>query len=171
MKLRSISTPILVVLFLSADIVAGCKEKANDPPVAKGNDKNFTFKKEGEVIFSKADSTQVKKIDVEIAETDAEKQQGLMNRPWMEETQGMIFLFDKNEPQAFWMRNTIIPLDIIYVNSSWHIVSIAENAQPFSEKSIPSKGNAQYVVEVVAGFCEKYGIVAGDMISFSRQAM
>lgn len=168
MKLSSlisirILTAVIVVFFM-----AGCKEKDPDKPIGKGSDTNFTFKKEGEVIFNKADSSVIKKIDVEVAENDAERQQGLMNRPWMEETQGMIFIFDENKPLSFWMRNTIIPLDIMFVDADFKIVSIAENTQPFSDKGIPSKGNAKYVVEVVAGFSEKYNVHPGDFINFHR---
>lgn len=78
-------------------------------------------------------------IEVEVAENDAERQQGLMNRPWMEETQGMIFIFDENKPLSFWMRNTIIPLDIMFVDADFRIVNIAENTQPFSEKEFHQK--------------------------------
>lgn len=167
MKFYYLQRYALSFLFFSLLFMAGCKEKKSTPPHTN-NDSTFTFKKEGEVTFSKADASVVKRIDIEVAETDAERQQGLMNRPWMEETQGMIFIFDRNEPQSFWMRNTIIPLDLIFVDENFEIVHIAENAQPFSEKSIPSRGNAKYVVETVAGFCEKFGITPGDKITFSR---
>lgn len=164
LPLRIFSALFFLLLFFSA-----CKEKKSTPPKTT-SDSTFTFKKEGEVTFFKTDSAVVKRIDIEIAETDAERQQGLMNRPWMEETQGMIFIFDRNEPQSFWMRNTIIPLDLIFINENFVIGHIAENAQPFSEKGIPSRGNAKYVVETVAGFCEKYGIAPGDFITFKRSA-
>ncbi|HET8963429.1 MAG TPA: DUF192 domain-containing protein [Chitinophagales bacterium] len=164
--------PLISIPILSAVIIvffmAGCKEKDPDKHNGIRSDTNFTFKKEGEVIFNKADSAVIKKIDVEIAENEAERQQGLMNRPWMEETQGMIFIFEDNKPLSFWMRNTIIPLDIMFVDADFRIVNIAENTQPFSEKGIPSKGNAKYVVEVVAGFSEKYNVQAGDFINFRR---
>ena len=108
----------------------------------------------------------LKQIDIEVADDDAERAQGLMNRPWMEETQGMLFIMENEERQSFWMRNTIIPLDIIYVSADKRIVSIAKDTQPFSEKSIPSAGPAKYVVEVIAGFSDKYGLKAGDRIEF-----
>ena len=168
MKIYKVKTVFCCALSVIMLTSAGCKKKEDKQPVVHGKDSNFTFTKEGEVVFSKADSSVVKMIDVEIAETDAERQQGLMNRAWMEETQGMIFIFDRSQPQSFWMRNTIIPLDIIFVGEDFRIVSIAENTQPFSEKGIPSKGSAKYVVEVVAGFCEKYTIQSGDLIQFRR---
>jgi len=166
MKLSLTSAYLVAIVMV---LMTACKEKNPDKPAVNGgNDSGFTFKKEGELIFNKADSAVIKQIDIEIAETEAERQQGLMNRPWMEETQGMLFIFDENKPLSFWMRNTIIPLDIMFVNADLKIVSIAENTQPYSEKNIPSKGNAQYVVEVVAGFSKKYDVKAGDFIVFSR---
>ena len=86
----------------------------------------------------------------------------------MNNSQAMLFIFDVEEPQAFWMKNTIIPLDIIYVNSNKEIVSIAANTEPYSEKSLPSGRPAIYVVEVNGGFCDQYGIAAGSKISFTR---
>jgi len=86
----------------------------------------------------------------------------------MSNDQGMLFIFEVEEPQGFWMKNTIIPLDIIYVNAKKEIVSIAEDTQPFSEQSLPSKGPAIYVVEVNGGFCAQYGITAGYKIDFTR---
>ncbi|MBC8173594.1 MAG: DUF192 domain-containing protein [Chitinophagales bacterium] len=123
--------------------------------------------KEGELTFFKADGSPVKKIEIEIADTEAERQAGLMNVPWMEETQGMLFIFPVEERQAFWMKNTIIPLDIIYVNANMEIVSVAKNAQPFSERSLPSGRPAKYVIEVIAGFTDKFGLTNGDKCEWS----
>lgn len=126
------------------------------------------FAKEGELLFLKPDGSVIVKVNIEIADNDAERQMGLMNRSFMNNSQAMLFIFDKEEPQAFWMKNTIIPLDILYVNSNKEIVSIAANTEPFSEKSLPSAGPAIYVVEVNAGFCDQYGISAGYKISYTR---
>lgn len=128
----------------------------NQPPV---------FVKEGEVRFWRGQN-EIVKIDVEIAATESERAQGLMYRPSMPDSVGMLFIFEWSAPQAFWMKNTIISLDIIYVDENKKIVSISKNAVPYSEESLPSAGNAQYVVEVVAGFTDKHGIMAGDRITF-----
>lgn len=156
--------PVFISVFL---LISSCVKKEEHSGGKKpGPDPNFQFKKEGSLTFYKADGQLVKQIDIEVAATEAEKAQGLMNRSWMEETQGMIFLFDKEQRQSFWMRNTIIPLDIMFVAADNRIVNIAKNTQPFSDKPIPSTGPAQYVVEVVAGFSDKYGLASGDSISF-----
>ncbi len=125
------------------------------------------FVKEGELVFfNKEGSKKIKKIDIEIADNEQEKMQGLMYRKYMPDTCGMLFIFDKEEPQSFWMKNTIIPLDIIFVDKNGKIVSIQKNTTPYSEKSIPSYKPAMFVVEVNAGFCDRYDIKQGDYISF-----
>lgn len=121
--------------------------------------------KEGEVVFLRGNQ-RLRKIDVEIAENDTERAKGLMFRPYLSDSVGMLFVFDQAEPQSFWMKNTMISLDIIYVDSGKKIVSIQKKAKPYSEESLPSYGEAQYVVEVNGGYCDKYGIKVGDIVSF-----
>jgi len=121
--------------------------------------------KEGEVTFLKSGKT-FRKIDVEIAENDTDRQKGLMFRPYLSDSVGMLFIFEEPTPQSFWMKNTMISLDIIYVDQNKKIVSIQKKAKPYSEESLPSFGDAQYVVEVNGGYCDKYGIQVGDTIVF-----
>ena len=80
---------------------------------------------------------------------------------------GMLFVFNISEPLSFWMRNTIIPLDIIYADSVKQIVKIISNAKPFSEDQLLSEKPAMYVVEMNAGFARKHGLREGDFIDFS----
>lgn len=141
-----------------------------DPKERVKNVKEPMFKKEGELEFIQRDAKiSLKKINIEVADNDNERTQGLMYRKSMEDERGMLFVFEREEPQSFWMKNTIIPLDIIYINSKKEIVKIFKNTVPFSEKSLPSDGPAIYVVEVNGGFCEKYGIKEGDVINFAKQ--
>lgn len=123
------------------------------------------FNKEGEVTFIKKGQP-FKKIEVEIAENEAERNKGLMFRSFLPDSVGMLFIFEKPDTHSFWMKNTSIPLDIIYVGPDKKIVSIAENTQPYSEESIPPYGLVQYVVEVNAGFSKQNNIQSGDAISF-----
>jgi uncharacterized protein len=128
------------------------------------------FIKHGELAFlgNEAGDT-LKVISIEVADTDAKRAQGLMWRRTMPDTVGMLFVFEEENYQSFWMKNTFIPLDIMYVNSAMEIVSIHYNAIPFSEQSIPSPKPAQYVVEVIAGFARQNGINTGDRISYEIQ--
>lgn len=136
-------------------------------PVEKKEATEPQFKKQGEVEFISGETGKpIKTIDVEIADNNRKRSQGLMFRKSMEENQGMYFVFSISEPQSFWMKNTIISLDIMFVNENKEIVKIHKNTTPYSEKSLPSGKNAMYVVEVVAGFSDKFGIKEGDKISF-----
>lgn len=139
---------------------------ASAPPVVNASASTASgIIKEGEVTFVREGKT-LRKIDVEIAENDTDRQKGLMFRPFMADSVGMLFVFDRPEPQGFWMKNTMISLDIIYVDENKKIVSIQKNAKPYSEENLPSFGNAQYVVEVNGGYCDKYGIKVGDSVTF-----
>lgn len=141
-----------------------------DPRDKIKNIKEPQFRKEGELEFlSKNEKKGIKRIEVEFAENDDERMQGLMYRRSMDEGKGMLFIFQKEEPQAFWMKNTVIPLDIMYVNSKKEIVKIFKSTTPFSETSLPSGKPATYVVEVAGGFSDKYGIKEGDLISFQKK--
>lgn len=125
------------------------------------------FRKDGELRFLNGKTNKViTQINIEVANDYAEREQGLMYRDSMAENNGMLFLMETEEPQTFWMKNTIISLDIIYVDADKRIVSISRNCKPQSLDQIPSAKPALYVVEVVAGYTAKYGIKTGDVISF-----
>jgi uncharacterized protein len=104
------------------------------------------------------------RLHVEIADDDKEREQGLMYRRSMANDHGM--LFDFNPPQAvnFWMHNTVLPLDIIFIGADGHILNIAANATPFSDGNIPSDGRARAVLEINAGRAQALGIVQGDVV-------
>ncbi len=125
------------------------------------------FRKDGELRFLAGKTSQeISTIDIEVAATDASREQGLMYRDTMAESSGMLFLMETEEMQAFWMKNTIISLDIIYVDSERRIVSIHKNCTPYSLDQIQSAAPALYVVEVIAGYTDKYKIKVGDRVSF-----
>lgn len=158
----------VMMLTFSITLFAACnkKEDVNTPNTTEHVQPKFV--KEGELTFLKPDGSPIVKINIELALTEAEQEQGLMNRSFMNNDQGMLFVFDKDEPRGFWMRNTIIPLDIMYVNSKMEIIHIAENTEPFSERSIPSQGPAKYVIEVNAGFSAQYSITKGMKVSYTE---
>ncbi|MFZ4606285.1 MAG: DUF192 domain-containing protein [Caulobacter sp.] len=101
---------------------------------------------------------------VEIADSDAEREQGLMYRTTLPADGGMLFIWDRAAPRAFWMRNTYIPLDILYIGANGRIISIAANAQPFDETPIPSRGDAKAVLELAGGRAAQLGIDLGDQV-------
>lgn len=128
-----------------------------------------TFKKEGELMFlDGATSDTLATIDIEIADTDQKTVQGLMYRSSMPQNAGMLFLMKTEREQGFWMRNTYIPLDMIFVNSNMEIVTIHRNTTPMREDSYFSTAPALYVVEVNGGFTHNNNINEGDIIDFSK---
>ena len=131
-------------------------------------DTEYMFKKDGTLTFLN-DSSDVKaKIDIQIANTEFDRELGLMFRKSMKENQGMLFIFPIDTTQTFWMRNTYIPLDMVFINSQKVIVSISKNTRILSDQTYTSKGPAQYVLEVNAGYCDKFDIKPGDKVTWKR---
>jgi uncharacterized protein len=127
------------------------------------------FRNDGTVTFASRDGSRLTAIDVEIADNDRTRTQGLMGRTILHENRGMLFLFEDNEPRSFWMANTPLPLDILFIDTGFRIVKIHRNTRPFSEEGLESGAAARYVVEVNAGFCDRHGLSEGDSISWQRK--
>lgn len=125
------------------------------------------FQQQGTVSIASPEGSVRFEGAIEVADTDLKREQGLMYRDALGEDQGMLFVFPEETPQAFWMKNTRISLDIIYINAGRTIVSIAENARPYDLTSLPSQAPAQYVLEVNGGLCKRLGIQAGDRVSWT----
>jgi uncharacterized membrane protein (UPF0127 family) len=159
-KLKSYLLPGIFVLII---ILGGVGVWYSKQPVEP------KFTKEGTLAFGSKDSTGKFSpkitIDIEVAASMVETTRGLMYRRSMDEMQGMLFIFDEMEEKSFWMKNTYIPLDIIYTDDKGKILTIQPNTKPFSEDQVPSYVPSQFVVEVNAGFCKRHGISEGDWIS------
>lgn len=147
---------LLVVLF----VFTACKK--HKKPIKQTE---ILFKKEAELTIYKSDSTQVH-LDIEIAKTSFEIETGLMYRDHMETNEGMLFVFDDVAPRNFYMKNTKIPLDLIFIDASKKIVSFQKNAKPLDESSLPSVVPAKYVLEINAGLVEKWVVSIGDSIGY-----
>lgn len=102
---------------------------------------------------------------VEVAKTDQERATGLMYRRELPEGRGMLFDFSPEQQVSMWMKNTFIPLDMIFIRGDGRILRIAENTEPQSEKIISSGGLARGVLEVIGGTARKYGIAPGDRVA------
>jgi hypothetical protein len=102
---------------------------------------------------------------VEVADTPGEMQQGLMYRNALAQDAGMLFVFDSDEDCHFWMENTLISLDMIYISSDGRVVGVRENAVPGSTVLIEPPGPSMYVLEVSGGQCRRQGICAGDPVA------
>ncbi|MEW6196329.1 MAG: DUF192 domain-containing protein [Bacteroidota bacterium] len=175
-KNKNRAMQIVVILVIVASLgylvlsnLLTSKEISNSEVDKTMNNKiTYTFQKEGELVFTNSNGDTISKIEIEIADDSMQREVGLMMRRNMKVDQGMLFLFDQETYQSFWMKNTILPLDIIYVNSNREIVTIYKNTKPYSEESLPSSKPAQYVVEVIAGYTDQFGIKEGDKIVWRR---
>lgn len=108
-------------------------------------------------------------FSVELAETQIELSQGLMNRESMPVNSGMLFIFEKEDDYSFWMKNTLIALDIIWIGENGGIVFIEKDAQPCRTdlcESFSSNIPARYVLEINGGLSEELGILEGDEVKF-----
>ncbi len=141
---RSWCRPLAAAAFLFALIAAATADEATLEIVTK----------DGVHVFS-----------VEIARTDEERQKGLMFRKELPEGKGMLFDFKPDQEVGMWMRNTYIPLDMLFINADGTIRRIAENTVPLSEKTISSGGPVRGVLEVIGGTAKKLGIAPGDKVA------
>lgn len=98
---------------------------------------------------------------VEIADDAEERARGLMFRPALPASAGMLFVYDRPHPAAFWMKNTLIPLDIIFFDAAGRAVTVHENAMPGDETPIPGGDAVQYVLEIQGGLARKLGLKPG----------
>ena len=191
---KSVIAIVLIVIFLGSYVISFFNNKkisdGNDGTensvVKKDNDDNGVpyyslddsgntsgqiiepkFIKQGELNFlGQQNRNIIKKIDIEVADSDQKREQGLMYRKSMSDENGMLFIFDTPEPKNFWMHNTYISLDIIYVSENRQIVTIARKCKTLNDENIPSGKDAQYVIEVNGGWCDKFGVKEGDFVSF-----
>ena len=156
----------IIVLALSSllFIITSCKKEQKEvKPIV------FEFKKEGGLsLFKSTSDSLIATFDIEIADDEYETQTGLMHRKSMANNRAMLFIFPDMRMRAFYMKNTYIPLDIIYLNKNNVIVSIQENAKPLDETSLPSGVPAQYVLEINGGLSQQWSIAVGDKMIFTK---
>jgi len=119
----------------------------------------------GEATIEIVSASGVHAFTVELATTDDERSRGLMYRKELPEGRGMLFDFFSDQPVAFWMHNTYISLDMVFIRGDGRIIRVAENAKPQSDSLIPSGGPVRFVLEVIAGTARKLGIKAGDRVA------
>ncbi|MFW5717554.1 MAG: DUF192 domain-containing protein [Spirochaetota bacterium] len=106
-------------------------------------------------------------LRVEVVDTPESRARGLMERTELGEREGMLFVFEQSEPRAFWMKNTVLPLSIAYIDENWIIREI-HDMKPFSLEPVPSRAPARYALEVNQGAFGRLGIRVGDRITLSR---
>ena len=167
----AIAATIFLVLALIAVLTYQPSNKSvstPQPTTSSQQPEVYEFTKQGELRFQTAKQEFISAIEIEIAQDDLKRQQGLMYRDTMAENQGMLFVFDDEDTRSFWMKNTVLPLDMIFVSGRNEIVTIHKNTTPYSEQSYTSTKPAKYVIEVNAGYTDRHKIAVGDHISWSR---
>jgi len=150
-------------------LLVGC-DQDSPPPATASNSAAAPLQRlqPRETVFPL--SVGQREIQVQLAITGPEQQTGLMNRRTLGENHGMIFIFSQPAPRSFWMKNTLIPLDIAYINPAGVIEEIYP-MEPLDETSIPSRSrNIQFALEMNQGWFEAYGVQTGDSINLQQLA-
>ena len=147
---------------LWATLLLGC----SSPTTGKTAELPKTTFEKGQVTFhlENRDLT----VQVEVARTGPARRQGLMHRTELKPHHGMIFVFEKEEAQSFWMKNTYIPLDMIFVNQKRTVIGVVHQAEPMTTTPRNVPGVSQFVVEMTGGYARQHGIKEGTQISMGN---
>jgi uncharacterized membrane protein (UPF0127 family) len=158
---------ILISLLITWRIINNNTRKTRDLTKIERIKSGPEFKIEGRLhILHPQNPDTIKSIFIEYADTPDKISRGMMYRTSIKENEGMLFIFDAEQMQTFWMKNTRIPLDIIFINENFRIVHIAKHRIPYSTDPIPSIKPARYVLEVNAGFCNEHEIIENYRVQF-----
>jgi hypothetical protein len=164
-KPLGLPAPRALIFLIALLLVSACGRSSDRDVVTR----EPVFVPEGELRFERPDGSLIARIAVELAETETEQATGLMGRRSLPALGGMLFVNDSPRMQQFWMKNTPLPLDIIFIRDDLTITNIVARTQPLSEAFIESTDEAQYVLEVRAGFTEAYGIDENTVIRWQRR--
>ena len=155
---------LLAVLLIQ---LISCKEKEQK---VLSTESDVQFSVEGQLrIYRDSSQSPLAQFEIEVADNDYEIQTGMMYRNELAPNRGMLFVFPDEQMRYFYMKNTEIPLDIIYIDREYYIVSFQKNAKPLDETSLPSEAPAQYVFEIAGGRSDQLGLQVGDRIEFEKQ--
>ncbi len=149
---------VLTGWFAAAWLVAACRngeDPARVPPAPTT----------AEVVLHPVEGGEVT-VKVRIARTEAERSRGLMHVQSMGENEGMLFLMGSDEVQSFWMKNTLIPLDMIFIDAGMTVVGIVENAEPLTTTGRSVDEPSRYVLEVNGGWSGRHGVGKGTTVRF-----
>jgi len=162
MRFKSVNICSLLLIGCFSFNSMSCKEENK-----KIKQVEVSFKKEGELtIYKTTTDSIIKKLDIEIADSEYETETGLMYRSSMKKNHGMLFVFPDMLPRSFYMKNTQFALDLIYIDDKNTIVSFQKNTKPFDESPLPSNAPVKYVLEINAGLVNEWNLNIGDRISY-----
>ena len=153
---------LFVLLAFGPLILVGCASDSHAPSAEEG------FEVEGSLAFLTPGGDTLRTIDVDIADTDAERRRGLMRQRSLGYDRGMLFVFDSVDEGGMWMKNTPLPLDIVFVAPDSQVINIARRTTPFSEESIEPAAPRNFVVEVRAGFANRFDLTDSTRVRWTR---
>ncbi len=161
MSLKSI-----LILVLCSAFTFSCKKINTEDNITVSEIK---FKHEGNLQILGSTNTVKKELKIEIADNDFEHQTGLMYRKQMDTDKAMLFIFEDKDirVRSFYMKNTYIALDLIFISADKKIINISKNAKPLNESSLFSEAPAKYVLEINAGLSDTWGLKAGDFMQYT----
>lgn len=146
--------------------VAGCGSERRDLPTINTEAR---FERDGRLTFLTPEGDTLRTIDIEIAESEQDRATGLMGRRGLPANSGMFFIMDDVDTTGFWMKNTPLPLDIMFVGADSQIINIVKRTTPFSEEVIRPTAPKKYVVEVRGGYTDRAGITDSMRITWTRR--
>jgi uncharacterized membrane protein (UPF0127 family) len=149
-QVGNILLPVVAFLLLVSGVY-GCNRSVAELPVVSA-------------VFVREDGSESETFSLEVAATEVHRNKGLMFRTKMPERDGMIFLFPSERINSFWMKNTILSLDMLFVASDWKIVGLLPKVPPQNELPRQVDRPSQYVIELGAGVAEKFRINVGDSV-------
>ena len=153
---------VLAALFCGL-VLVGCSGEETSSEAETSSGAETSSPDESATVTIDASGGQRVEVEVEIADDYAERQRGLMERTELAENAGMLFVFDREQQLSFWMRNTLIPLSIAYIDAEERIIDI-QDMQPLDETSHPSAEPAMYALEVNQGFFDEHGVGVGNEV-------
>lgn len=149
----------LLIVFLMACALFG--------GVATAVKANVKDKKVIETLSITTSDKMTYRFKIEIADTESERRHGLMNRTNLKKNEGMLFVFDEVSFQEFWMKDTLISLDILFIDEKGRITNIVEQAKPNDLTPLPSGGPVRAALEILGGQSAKLGIKKGDLVKYN----
>jgi len=150
----------------ASDVAAPPPTQASEPAGVPGEDRPQSGLERGLVVFESARGEVA--VEVEIAQDDEQRRIGLMLRRHLPDGQGMLFLMPDERVHAFWMKNTLITLDMIFVDEALRVAGVVERTTPLDRTPRSVGKPSRYVVEVPGGFASRAGIGAGDRMRIER---
>ncbi len=149
---------------LAIPLLAGCTETGD----RTSTDDLRTFRDEGVLAFTQPTGDTLATITIDVADTDAERRRGLMQQRSLGYDRGMLFVFETVDRGSMWMKNTPLPLDIIFVAPDSQIINITRRTTPLSEEQITPEAPRKFVVEVRAGFADRFGLTDSTRVRWTH---